>query len=73
MTKVLHIFYSQTDMSAIYPESKLLHSKDQQLSFSEYHVSLGDVSARDIISIAKKFDQINFVADGFTKESNESN
>jgi hypothetical protein len=60
-------------MSAIYPNSKLLTTVDDPLTFNEYHTSLGDMAAREISSIAKKFDQVNFVSDGFDTLSVEFN
>ena len=72
MSKLLHIFHSQTCLSARYPDSKRLTTVDQPLAFDEYHTSLGDMPSRDIISVAKKFNQINFIPDRFDQASPES-
>ena len=73
MTKVLHVFYSKADIAARYPNSKLLSSVNCPLEFGEYHTSLGDLAPRDIITVAKKFNQINFVPDNFDFLSPECN
>ncbi len=56
-------------MSAMLPNSTLLNSCNQVLDQSCYHVSLGDTSAKDIITVSNKFDSIEFVNIGFDHES----
>lgn len=47
------------------PNSTLLTSCNQALSQSCYHTSLGDTSAKDIITVSNKFDSIEFINIGF--------
>jgi len=69
MPDILHIFNPSVDFNEINSKSKLLDNVQNTLTESEYHTSLGDLSSREIISIADQFKKINFLSDGFDKQS----
>lgn len=64
--KILHITHPQFDYSTLNPESILLDRVDTEISDTEYHTSLGDLSVTEILSIVNKFDSVNFVSNQFT-------
>ena len=65
-TKTLHLTHPHFNYSALNPESILLDCVDTEISSAEYHTSLGDLTAIEIISIVNKFDHVNFVDNQFT-------
>ena len=65
-TKTLHLTHPHFNYSALNPESILLDRVDTEISSAEYHTSLGDLTAIEIISIVNKFDHVNFVDNQFT-------
>ena len=65
-TKTLHLTHPHFNYSALNPESILLDRVDTEISSTEYHTSLGDLTAVEIISIVNKFDHVNFVDNQFT-------
>jgi len=65
-TKTLHLTHPQFDYSALNSQSILLDHVDTEISGAEYHTSLGDLTAIEIISIVTKFDHVNFVDNQFT-------
>ena len=67
MNKVLHIVHPQFNFSTVNKNSILLNDVTVDFSHDEYHTSLGDLSAKDIISVVTKFDTINFCKDTFNK------
>lgn len=69
MTKTLHISHPTVNFSTINNTSILLTSVDTPLESNEYHTSLGDMSAKNIIKISNNFSTINFVAEGFDQSS----
>jgi hypothetical protein len=71
MTKTLHLFYSKSDVSAVLPSSILLTSINHDLNLQEYHTSIGDLSAAEIIKLSKNFDEINLLDINFDKKSAE--
>jgi hypothetical protein len=70
MSSILHIFEPTLDFSVINSDSKLIDQWPCDLSGSEYHTSLGDLSAEQILTVANLFDTINFVPDKFDRQSN---
>ena len=68
--KTLHIIEPTFDFGTINDTSVLLTSTDVDFACHEYHTSIGDVSASDIIKISKHFSVINFVDKKFDKASN---
>lgn len=64
-TKTLHLTHPQFNYSALNPESILLDRADTEISSAEYHTSLGDLTATEILSIVNKFDSVNFVNNQF--------
>jgi hypothetical protein len=69
MSSILHIFEPTLDFNVINSNSKLLDQWPCDLSGSEYHTSLGDLSAKQILAVADLFDTINFVPDKFDHQS----
>ena len=69
MNKKLYIFYPKFDVSTVLPNSTLLTSANQLLDKSEYHTSLGDLSAADIISVSRMFKEIELLDHGFDHSS----
>lgn len=67
MIKKLYIFHPTLDVSTVLQSSTLLTSSTQILDRSQYHTSLGDLSASDIISIAHQFDELELVDVGFDR------
>ena len=65
-TKTLHLTHPQFNYSALNPESILLDRANTEISSAEYHTSLGDLTATEILSIINKFDSVNFVNNQFT-------
>jgi hypothetical protein len=49
--------------------SRLLTSADTVIDFDEYHTSLGDMTASDIIKVSSNFSTINLVKEGFDQSS----
>ncbi len=70
MTKILHVTHPTFNVSTTNSNSILLNNKLDLLPNDEYHTSLGDMNACDILSIASKFEVINFVPSNF--DFNES-
>jgi hypothetical protein len=64
-TKTLHITHPQFNYSTVNPRSVLLNCADTTINDSEYHTSLGDLTAPEILSIINNFDQIDFVSNQF--------
>jgi hypothetical protein len=64
-TKTLHLTHPQFNYSALNPESILLDRANTEISSAEYHTSLGDLTATEILSIINKFDSVNFVNNQF--------
>lgn len=56
-------------MSTVLPTSTLLASAHQPLDKSEYHTSLWDLSAEDIISVCHIFDEVELVDQDFDYSS----
>jgi hypothetical protein len=69
MTKTLHLFNPVVNFKLINPTSVLITNINIKFVADQYHTSLGDLSAREIISISKHFDVINFVSDQFDIDS----
>lgn len=69
MSKKLYIFCPEFDVSTVLPTSTLLTSVTQLLDKSEYHTSLGDLSAADIIAVSRMFDEIELVDNKFDHSS----
>jgi hypothetical protein len=67
--KILYITHPEFDFSSIGPESTLLSNTTQLLSGDEYHTSLGDLSAKDILSIIHEFDTISYVPNKFVSDT----
>jgi hypothetical protein len=67
--KILHISNTEFDVNTIYPNSVLLTSCDQPRQGNEYHTSIGDMPAGDIMKIVSEFDTINFLDQSFSSES----
>lgn len=65
-TKTLHLTHPHFNYSALNSQSILLDRVDTEISSAEYHTSLGDLTAIEIISIVNKFDHVNFVNNQFT-------
>lgn len=65
MNKTLHLTHPEFDTSLVLPESILLEKVDQPLLGRQYHTSLGDLSASDVLELSKNFDTVNFVSDNF--------
>ena len=65
-TKTLHLTHPHFNYSTLNSQSILLDCVDTKISRAEYHTSLGDLTAIEIISIVNKFDRINFVNNQFT-------
>ena len=63
--KTLHLTHPQFNYSTLNPESVLLDRVDTDIVGAEYHTSLGDLTATEILSIVHKFDRINFVGNQF--------
>ena len=59
--KRLHIIHPEFDINQIINKSILLDSVKTDLSNSEYHTSLGDISTKELITLLPNFDVINFV------------
>jgi uncharacterized protein (DUF2164 family) len=68
MSKILHITHPQINYNKVNKNSILLLDKNTKLIADEYHTSLGDLTAEDIISIISKFDSINYYNNGFTDD-----
>jgi hypothetical protein len=64
-TKTLHLTHPQFNYSALNSQSILLDRVDTDIVSAEYHTSLGDLTATEILSIVHKFDSINFVQEQF--------
>lgn len=69
MTKTLHLFNPVVDFASVDAKSTLLNNANTEIIADQYHTSLGDLSAEEIISISKHFDVINFVQDQFDVNS----
>lgn len=67
--KILHIINSTFDYSTINSNSKLLESVDDVLLHNEYHTSVGDLTADQILNIADKFEFVDLVMQGFDTDS----
>jgi hypothetical protein len=68
MSKTLHIVHPTFDVSTINNKSILLTVPKDILPNTEYHTSLGDMSAADILSVSKQFELINFIPDTFNSK-----
>lgn len=69
MTKILHLFNPVMDFDLLNIESTLITNVNTKIVADQYHTSLGDLSAKEIIYISKFFDVVNFVPDQFDVES----
>jgi hypothetical protein len=69
MKKVLHLFNPVVDFGLIDSKSVLINNVNTKVVADQYHTSLGDLSAEEIITISKHFDVVNFVQDQFDKNS----
>jgi hypothetical protein len=69
MSKTLHLTHPEFDVSLLLSSSVLLTNVNQQLSSENYHTSLGDLSASEVLSISSHFDVINFVPNKFDVNS----
>jgi hypothetical protein len=69
MSKILHITHPEFNFSTINSNSKLLTSVIPDLPHNEYHTSLGDLSSKEVISVAPSFDTINFYQEHFDKKT----
>ena len=69
MTKILHLFNPVVDFGVLNNKSTLITNVNTQIVADQYHTSLGELSAGEIISISKHFDVINFVSDQFDIDS----
>jgi len=67
--KTLHIFEPNFEFSSFSTTSTLLTSSDAVIEFDEYHTSLGDMTALDIIKVSRNFSTINFVKEKFDQSS----
>ena len=65
MSKTLSITHPNFDFSSVNRDSILLTDRTQSLTQSRYHTSLGELSVRDIITVAKLFDCVEFVPENF--------
>lgn len=65
-TKTLHLTHPEFNYSQINQQSILLDSVNTDITNTEYHTSLGDLSPMEILSIINKFDCVNFVNNQFT-------
>jgi len=65
----LYIFHPTTDLNLIHPNSILLNRVGITLTGNQYHTSLGDLSAQQILSVVTQFDIIEFVDTGFDQQS----
>lgn len=65
MTKTLHLFNPVVDFGSINPKSVLINNINIKIVADQYHTSLGDLSAEEIIFVSKYFDVVNFVQDQF--------
>ena len=65
MTKTLHLFNPVVDFGLINSTSVLITNTNTKVVADQYHTSLGDLSAEEIISMSKHFDVVNFVQDQF--------
>ena len=70
MTKTLHLFNPIVDFGFLNAESILINNVNIKVVADQYHTSLGDLSAEEIITISKHFDVVNFVQDQFDINSN---
>lgn len=70
MTKTLHLFNPVVDFGLLNAESILINNVNIKVVADQYHTSLGDLSAEEIITISKHFDVVNFVQDQFDINSN---
>jgi hypothetical protein len=73
MSKILHIFQSTFDFSAIDPNSTLLDNKNINLQDlpDACHTSVGDLEPITIIKIAPLFDRVVFCYNTFAPDSTE--
>ena len=73
MSKILHIFQSTFDFSAIDPNSTLLVDSNVDLDNLQevFHTSLGDIEVNKLIEIASKFDCIKFHPDTYKQNQTE--
>jgi len=69
MTKILHLFNPVVDFGLLNPKSILINKVGTKIIADQYHTSLGDLFAAEIIIVSKSFDIINFVSDQFDVES----
>ena len=69
MTKTLHLFNPVVNFGLLNTKSILITNVGTKIIADQYHTSLGDLSAKEIIIVSKSFDVINFVSDQFDVES----
>jgi len=67
--RTLYIFEPTTNLNLIHPNSILLNHVGITLTGNQYHTSLGDLLAQQILSIVTQFDVIEFVDTGFDQQS----
>jgi hypothetical protein len=67
--KILHLIHPEFDVSEILPNSILLCNATQDLSESQYHTSIGDLTNHEILKISQNFDTINFLKNKFSIHS----
>lgn len=65
---VLHLIEPTFDFGEVNSSSKLLVSGSQHFD-QENHTSLGDMTAEEILEVAKHYDSINFVSNKFDQQS----
>ena len=70
MSKILHITHPTFDISHININSVLIDTITDKFPNDEYHTSLGDMTASNILSISNQFELINFIPTNFS--TNES-
>lgn len=67
MTK-LYVTHPNFNFNLKNPHSILLDNTSTKLSCTDYHVSLGDLPIDSLLAIFRKFDEIEFVSDGFLSD-----
>lgn len=67
--KTLYITHPQFNFSEVNRNSILLTDVADLLSSNEYHTSLGDMSAEDIIATSAKFNSVCYVSDNFNEST----
>jgi hypothetical protein len=63
--KILHLTETTFNYSLKNPNSQLLDSVDCDFAHFEYHTSIGDLQIDQIIAIARHFDHVDVIVEGF--------